>query len=183
MNKETRQVLPDAHILWSLFSLLHQCCCREQILQQWLPYVSVMRIETRHEQMKIITADLCLDSVRIVNTLRQRQNTRHFTDNIFQCIFLNENAWISIDISLKFVPKGPINNSPALVWIMAWCRPGDKPLSEPMVVSLLTHIYITQPQRVNLIIQTREHSFSMFIVWYRDCWSWSVCQCPVQWPW
>ena len=25
--------------------------------------------------------------------------------------------------------------------IMAWLRPGDKPLSEPMLVSLLTHIY------------------------------------------
>ena len=46
--------------------------------------------------------------------------------------------------SLKFVPKGPINNIPALVQIMAWCRPGDKPLSEP--VSLLTHIFFTQPQ-------------------------------------
>ena len=38
-------------------------------------------------------------------------------DNIFKCIFLNENVWISINISLKFVPKGPINNIPALVQI------------------------------------------------------------------
>ena len=29
---------------------------------------------------------------------------------------------------------------------MAWCRPGDNPLSELMVVSLLTHICFTQPQ-------------------------------------
>ena len=48
-------------------------------------------------------------------------------DDIFKCIFLNENAWISIKISLKIVPKGPINNIPALVQIMAWRRPGDKP--------------------------------------------------------
>ena len=41
---------------------------------------------------------------------------------------------------------GPINNIPALVQIMAWRRPGDKPLSEPMMVSLLMHICITQPQ-------------------------------------
>ena len=58
--------------------------------------------------------------------------------------------WISIDISLKFVPKGPINNIPALVQIMAWRRPGDKPLSEPMMVSLLTHICVTRPQWVNI---------------------------------
>ena len=54
-------------------------------------------------------------------------------------------------ISLKFVPKGPINNIPALVQIMAWCWPGNKPLSEPMTVSLLTHICVTRPQWVNLL--------------------------------
>ena len=52
---------------------------------------------------------------------------------------MNVNAWISIKNSLKFVSKGPINHIPALVQIMAWRRPGDKPLSEPMVVDLLTH--------------------------------------------
>ena len=49
------------------------------------------------------------------NTLRLRQNGRQFPDTIFQCIFLNENVWISIKISLKFVPEGPINNIQALV--------------------------------------------------------------------
>ena len=73
-------------------------------------------------------------NVYIVNTLRPRQNGRHFADDILRCIFLNENIWISIEISLKFFPKGPINNIPALVQIMAWRRPGDKPLSEPLVV-------------------------------------------------
>ena len=47
-------------------------------------------------------------------------------------------------------PKGPINNIPALVQIMAWRRSGDKPLSEPMVVSLLTHTCVTWPQWVNV---------------------------------
>ena len=86
---------------------------------------------------------------KAINTLRPRQNGRHFTDNILKCIFLNENIWISIKISLKFVPKGPINNIPALVRIMAWHQSGDKPLSEPMVVSLLTHICVTRPEWVN----------------------------------
>ena len=80
------------------------------------------------------------------NTLRPRQNGRHSTDDIFKCIFLIENAWISIWISLKFVPKGPINNIPALVQIMAWHRPRNKPLSEPMMVRLPTHICVTRPQ-------------------------------------
>ena len=69
-----------------------------------------------------------------VNTLGPRQNGRHFADDIFKCIFMNQNIWISIKISLKFVPKCPINNIPALVQIMAWRRPGDKPLSAPMMV-------------------------------------------------
>ena len=58
----------------------------------------------------------------------------------FKCFSLNENGWILIKISLKFVPKGPINNIPALVQIMAWRRPGAEPLSEAMMVSLSMHI-------------------------------------------
>ena len=84
-----------------------------------------------------------------INTLRPRQNGRHFADDIFKRIFLNENVWMPTTISLKFVPKGPINNIPALVQIMVWRRPGDKPLSEPMMVSLPTHTCVTRPQWVN----------------------------------
>ena len=54
------------------------------------------------------------------------------SDNIFKCIFLNENDRIPTPISLKFVPKSPIDNKPALVQVMAWRRTGDKPLPEPM---------------------------------------------------
>ena len=80
------------------------------------------------------------------NTLRPRQDGRHFADDIFMCIFINENCCILIKFSLKYVRKGPIDNNPALVQIMAWRRPADKPLSEPMMVSLPTHICVTQPQ-------------------------------------
>ena len=52
-------------------------------------------------------------------------------------------------ISLKFIPKVWINNVPALVQKMAWRQPGDKPLSEPVMVGWLTHICVTQPQWVN----------------------------------
>ena len=60
--------------------------------------------------------------VLALNTLRPRQNGRHFVDDTFRGIFLNENVRIFIKISLKFVPKGPINNNPALVQIMAPTR-------------------------------------------------------------
>ena len=81
------------------------------------------------------------------NILRLRQNGRHLADNLFKCIFLNENMWIWIKISLKFGPKGPINHIPSLVQIMASCQPGDKPSSE-MMIRLPTHICITQTQWV-----------------------------------
>ena len=85
-----------------------------------------------------------------INTLRPRQNGRHFADDIFKYIFLNENVWIPIRISMKFVPKGPINNIPALVQIMACRHLSDKPsLSEPRMISSLTHICVTRPQWVN----------------------------------
>ena len=60
-----------------------------------------------------------LNSLNTMNTLRPRQNGRHFADDVFKWIFLNENVWISIDISLKLVPKGPIYNIQALAQIMA----------------------------------------------------------------
>ena len=81
-----------------------------------------------------------------VNTLRPRHNGPYFADDIFKCIFLNKNVCISLKISLKFVPEFQINNISALVQIMAWRRPGDKPLSEPMLVNLLTHTCVTRPQ-------------------------------------
>ena len=89
------------------------------------------------------------DWIKWHNALRPRQNGRQFADDIFKCIFLNENVSIAIQISLKFVPKGPINNIPSLIKIMAWRRSGEKPLSEPMLVSLPTQICVTRPQCVN----------------------------------
>ena len=113
----------------------------------------------------------CDDTFHITdqfNSLRPRQNGRHFADDIFKCIFLNDNIWIPINISLKFVPKGPINNIPALVQIMAWRRPGDKPLSKPMMVSLTTHIGVTRPQWVKEnLLATNRLPHRKYETWWR----------------
>ena len=95
--------------------------------------------------------DACVNGQNKVNTLRPRQDGRYFADDVLKYIFLNENVWISLKIPLKVVPRGPNNNIPALVQIMAWRRSGDKPLSEPMMVSLTTHICVTRPQWVNTL--------------------------------
>ena len=79
-------------------------------------------------------------SSSVFNTLRPRQIYRHFADDIFKCIFLSENVWFSLKISLTCVPKVPIDNIPPLVQIIAWRRLRHRRLSVPMMVKLLTHI-------------------------------------------
>ena len=86
----------------------------------------------------------CSTPPNSLNTLRRKQNCRQFAD-ISKRIFLNVNAWNPLTISLMFVPKFQ-----TLVQIMAWHRLGDKPLSEPMMVSSLTHICVTQPHWVKV---------------------------------
>ena len=93
------------------------------------------------------TSVKCLSDTTF-NILRPRQNGRHFADDIFK-----SNSWMKMfEFRLKYhwslFLKDPINNILALVQIMAWCRPGDKPLSEAMMVSLPTHTCVTRPQWV-----------------------------------
>ena len=72
---------------------------------------------------------------------------------IFPTAFSNAfswNVWIPTKSSFKFVPNGPVNKVPALVQIMAWHWPGDRPLSEPMIVTLAMHLCLTRPQWVKI---------------------------------
>ena len=56
-----------------------------------------------------------------------------FYKRYFKSIFVYENCFIFIDVSLKFVRKAPIKNNLSLVEIVAWHRTGDKWISEPMM--------------------------------------------------
>ena len=88
----------------------------------------------------------------VFNTLRPRQKGHYFADGAFKCIFLNKNVWILMKIFLKFIPKGPINNISVLVKLMGWRPPGSELLSEPIMVRLLMHTCVTQPQWINWTI-------------------------------
>ena len=84
-----------------------------------------------------------LDPARIysrhhVKSSPPAQNDSHFADDIYKYIFLNEKFYILIWISLKFIPKGPIDYMPPLVQVIAWCGTGDKPLPQCWPMSL-TH--------------------------------------------
>ena len=54
-------------------------------------------------------------------------------DNIFNCIFMNENDTIPIQLSLHYVSRSPIDNKPALAQVLAWRQIGNKPLPEPVM--------------------------------------------------
>ena len=70
---------------------------------------------------------------------------------------------------MRFVPKCPIDNIPALVQIMTRRRLGDKPLFEPLMVSLLTHICVTMPQWVNNEISA--HIYALYFMnWWPHMW-------------
>ena len=43
-----------------------------------------------------------------------RQGGSHFAGDSFRCIFVNEKIFILIKVSMKFAPKGPIDNNPNL---------------------------------------------------------------------
>ena len=104
-----------------------------------------------------------------------RQNVLHFADDIFKCIFSNEKFCISFQISLKFVPKDPMDDKSALVQVMAWCRRGNKPLPEtmrtqftkdyliPMSLCLSHHWFI---QEFTILLET-SHQLN---------WWWFVCR-------
>ena len=107
------------------------------ILQIYLIFLIISIFNKCHHSYTAVTS-IKMDVIFYI--LRPWQNGNHFPDDTFKHIFLNENVRISIKISLKFVPKGPINKIPALVQMMAWHRPGDKPLFEPMMVRLLINL-------------------------------------------
>ena len=127
------------YVLWKMSSL--QCALNLDFSKTMLGFHFYVWKETAWE-----TRHGIWEGSLAFNTLWPRQNGPHFADDIFKWIFLNENV-----ISLKFVPQGPIDNIPALVQIMAWRRPGDKPLSGSMMARLPKHICVTRPQWVNTL--------------------------------
>ena len=91
--------------------MLQQFCAAEERLIH--TYTAIDRINTSTSAQEIDTTAAAAGAEKVgsLEALRHEQIGRHFADDIFKCIFLNENVWISINISLKFVPKGPFNSS------------------------------------------------------------------------
>ena len=144
MSKPTAKKL---HAVVNLLSLIFTVVALVAVFKALA--FSPNKVYSLHSWVGMAAVVLFASQVWVLNTLGPRQKWQNFADDIFKRVFLKENVCISIEFSLKFVLKGPINNIQVLVQIMAWCRPGDKPSSEPMMVSLRTHICVAQPQWVN----------------------------------
>ena len=84
---------------------------------------------------------MALKSYSLLTHLPLNKMAAILADDIFKYIFLNKNFRISIKISLKFVPKVPLDNKSVLVQVMAWRRTGDKPLPKPMLTQF-TDVYM-----------------------------------------
>ena len=69
-------------------------------------------------------------------------------------------SWMKM-FKFRIFFKGLINNIPALILIMAWCRSGDRPLCEPMMVILPTHKCVSRPQWVNSLIPSEAYMHSL----------------------
>ena len=95
------KMLASLNINYNVQQLLTASCIMSNT------YMLVRKDMTDTSELRIDdNADVLLDDI---NILRPRQNGRHFADEILKDIFLNENVWIPIKFSLKFVPEGPIN--------------------------------------------------------------------------
>ena len=140
LNNFAKIQIPEFYEIWKITCSFRSWALRVQTLK-WMRQYS---LDARPPSVLWRHGYMLMYQNYSLNTLRPRQIGRQFCDGNFKCIFLNENMNILIKISLKFVPNGSIYNIPALVQVMAWCRSGDKPLSEPMMPSLLTHICVTR---------------------------------------
>ena len=99
---------------------------------KWRPFCPVLNVFIMEAWWHIFTS-VYFVMVDSVDSSPPGENGRHFADDIFKRISLNENVRISIQFSLKFVSKGPIENKSALVQAMDCRLFGDKPLPEPML--------------------------------------------------
>ena len=127
---------------------------RPKVIDRLKLFQSSVKQKISQNKCPMFCCDLILCALHVymlyhsINTLKPRRNRQHFGDDIFKCNFFNENIWISMKLSLEFVPMGSVDIIPALVQIMVWRRPVYKPLTKPMMVSLPMHICIIRSQSV-----------------------------------
>ena len=87
----------------------------------------------KYKNVFVFSPFLNVEMVHVLKSSPLDKMAHILADDYFGWIFLNENDITPIRISLKYVPRSPIDNKPAMVQVMAWRRTGDKPLPETML--------------------------------------------------
>ena len=121
-----------------------------------------------------------INNTFMINTLSPRRNGHNFPDDIFKGICLHENDELRLRFHWRLFLSFQSSIFATLVQTIAWRWPGDKPLSEAMVVSLLAHVHYTRPQWVNSISLSQKRlpcCLSSNIVIFRFIPMW----CQAQW--
>ena len=127
LGKDNYKMRREAFKLWNLVRLILET----------LRYIKMQKLQSGQDSTETWTEDKTEWNEYIYILLPKsyppRQNGCHFADNIFKGTFMNEMFWISLPISLKFVPKVPIDKKSALVQVMDWHQTSNKSLPEPML--------------------------------------------------
>ena len=128
----------------------------------------------------------------LMQNILEHSDTINMHVNCFNTLrtFSNAFSWmemsILIKISLTFVPKCPIKDIPALLQIMACCWRSNKRLTEPMMVSLLMHIYaslglnelkwdIQQLSQLSNKLKHKGHWLMWVTKYFRVVWGTFIC--------
>ena len=115
--------------LWHNKTCWHRAGDNDSLGNNWIRICDTNQGSLLSMLIISLLSRLVWNTILYINLLRPRQRDCNFPDDIFKCIFLNENVWISLKISLMFLHKVRVDNIPALVQLMARCRSGDKSLS------------------------------------------------------
>ena len=139
--------------------------------QCWLLISKILYIHARAIRQQVAILSFYIKSMKtiLLKLLAHLPGDNELThwgrdkmDAISQTTFSNTFSWMKIfEFRLTFhwslFPRFQLANVPALVQLMAWRRPGDMPLSEPVIISSPTHICITRPQWVNKCFHLIRH--------------------------
>ena len=132
--------------------------------------LATRKIATTHALLELYQLPVW---IYMQQTLKHRGLTywdRNKMSAIFQTTFWNAFSWMKMyEFRLRFLwslfLRVQSTISQPLVQIMAWCRSGDKPLSESMMVSLLAHICVTRAQWVKQNPTVLHTIFLRFYEW------------------
>ena len=102
-------------VLWQLLAISHEVIKMPNARGDSRCKITSTCLRSQWVKRKIWHEVWGCEQKHFFNSSPPGQNGRHFAVDIFRCIFPNEKFCILIKMSLKYVPKGPINNNPALV--------------------------------------------------------------------